>query len=1759
MAGATASGAARSLLRMLVLVFLVQRCGGLPSGDKLRNLEREELDFARNSLLRELQSKSIGGQLEENAIRRAHRKIALRYRQNLMGSNTEKFEFQMRVLNLARDALVRGEVSSSTADGEGGNGSREDSGPEGPGRELPAGSRMSEDILKQIFSWQEYALEENVRFDSPETPFFVGHTLHGFRTEFENNWTEFVRTELVEMWPAAARLRLHVEMHVGEKVSEHGDRARLLGYAARQLAWDALSAVAGTLHACGAVNPPLEGVLPHPDDTASWVDLQLRSSKALRNLFSDGRRGAFGARSDSVTCAEMADQDTQLSLLELNLQALVQLEAEEGNAGGRRQDILAELRAAQDAAAVARMREVPLHCQEVAYQRRETLNRLWEDYQFGAVVVESYPLDECSLNGLASFLERHTGRGGELLENKAEPDKTVLRGIRGLFLLQTAVARPAALDRGQWRDAITDLEAAVWNGVAFPELHEAAGRLMAEVVGAGLLPVVLEVALEHPPVRAGGVQGDLGREPGVAEPSRSRRFGGLNVPGYSMKPIERYEEVALANWGDEDREENWDPVRLALSFIDLVPACDMPIQIAFCFLSAALWFWRALQLLGDNCGGDAWLDDYIFEDLWSVPPEGKRLAMTFALKRAILELVEYASLFAEHHLQPGARLAVHHTAYLTLWHMTKTFGAAEDASRLLDQFRRLLNSARLNPFWAPPVMQVSDAVFADILGSRLHSAFLEGLQQAAVGLEGRDFSRGSGVVAARASTGPPVPGAVLEHCLYEGTIMGLGDLVMDPAAARYSFMGALLRDAGRRPWASVEVLVAPSPLRLDPAGFAAGRRPTWPMGISSASLPSNPEFVALRGVRIDLATGHASLLLTRPVGPAFPVLALDDLVELLGIQDQGPVHLAFERPGERGGARQYPHHPFQRVTVGGGGLGRRTELTLLHAAFGLQQVAAGNEVAMKAPFPLRPCDQGLCQELPRTVRSQVVPLRGLPGEPWDPAPRLVAECKRLRYSQRMDGGTLEVLFGTPELEVNPGKQLSTMNEEAFKSWSVEKLRMALRQVEDINEWEDPAIEKHELVDRLLRAIERGRFLEDEDEKDPLARFSRRFTYNFQAIAERWPHFGRLGPLCALRTAGLVLQGQVQQMNQSVMAQREQHKAGVEAHAHALRQQQTHHWQHLLADIHAQVLQQLGFVDLDPAGCFAANGDTRSFARCCSIGDHAAECWKQGEPQGQGVEGLLEFVHDDHDARTQRLRCCGPAARRSNLNMQLVAAVAGQLGSVSSKRPSPEELIPAVSAWLHDPTGVASDGKLLSSAVIDLLADDVQQDEILRGVDDQLRAPVERLAADLAKFKPHELGLVRNEGQETWLPVPPVASSGGRRVLYVTIALAPELEAVAEEDLEPAGGKHRAFEAIGLDELLARSSERSLGSVPPTIAADVDVLHEAALLLSRLSERSEEMVTSSTAASSRDDYNEEQVALDDPEDCSVDGWRDLPNGAEARVAAVSSGEQIRMRRRLSEDVNGEIGTMEALITLTGRPGELVELWQVSSTIGGPTQYIDPADETLVVSVRCHAQKEAALARQGGGLASGDLDQAANASALWPACVEVDMAFPSNDGSGIFVNMEAINITSGCFLNDCSHSDHFACTSPADCARTCSKVRACRWWTYQELAPPTCWLRGESVRTREEMEGYSSGSRLCLPPPEAVKAEAEPVLFDLVRGKAGVPPSRFWGEWEVVETLEDFGNFTVAELERTRPTERQVSALRLAALAASKCADTWRGCD
>ena len=146
------------------------------------------------------------------------------------------------------------------------------------------------------------------------------------------------------------------------------------------------------------------------------------------------------------------------------------------------------------------------------------------------------------------------------------------------------------------------------------------------------------------------------------------------------------------------------------------------------------------------------------------------------------------------------------------------------------------------------------------------------------------------------------------------------------------------------------------------------------------------------------------------------------------------------------------------------------------------------------------------------------------------------------------------------------------------------------------ESELPALEKYELVERLVRALELGQFLEEyDDSRDALVRFARRLTHHLDAIGERWLHVARIKPLCALRAAGLVARGQLQQMNDSATSQLDGMRASRDDHVEAHRQQEVRIWTSVLGVVHTEVLGQLGLAHTDPE-------------HCCSVGEHVAECW-----------------------------------------------------------------------------------------------------------------------------------------------------------------------------------------------------------------------------------------------------------------------------------------------------------------------------------------------------------------------------------------------------------------------------------------------------------------------------------------------------------------------------------------------------------------------
>merc|ERR1712070_103563 len=139
-----------------------------------------------------------------------------------------------------------------------------------------------------------------------------------------------------------------------------------------------------------------------------------------------------------------------------------------------------------------------------------------------------------------------------------------------------------------------------------------------------------------------------------------------------------------------------------------------------------------------------------------------------------------------------------------------------------------------------------------------------------------------------------------------------------------------------------------------------------------------------------------------------------------------------------------------------------------------------------------------------------------------------------------------------------------------------------------------------------------------------------------------------------------------------------------------------------------------------------------------------------------------------------------------------------------------------------------------------------------------------------------------------------------------------------------------------------------------------------------------------------------------------------------------------------------------------------------------------------------------------------------NSAWPDCVRQGESIRGLENSGVFVNLLGFGVNSGCFRDDCSHSDHFDSSSPASCAQICASIGACKWWSFW-VAPSggVCWLRGHD-RHRLPMINSVAGASDCVPAagqplpsvdwlnPNGVaearsKRHAEPTLFELAQGQ------------------------------------------------------------
>ena len=97
------------------------------------------------------------------------------------------------------------------------------------------------------------------------------------------------------------------------------------------------------------------------------------------------------------------------------------------------------------------------------------------------------------------------------------------------------------------------------------------------------------------------------------------------------------------------------------------------------------------------------------------------------------------------------------------------------------------------------------------------------------------------------------------------------------------------------------------------------------------------------------------------------------------------------------------------------------------------------------------------------------------------------------------------------------------------------------------------------------------------------------------------------------------------------------RASRDDHVEAHRQQEVRRWTSVLGAVHTGVLGQLGLAHTDPEHCFG-EGSGRTVARCCSVGEHVAECWPR-ELSGIGGQARPHWSRSHGKVLREGWRTC----------------------------------------------------------------------------------------------------------------------------------------------------------------------------------------------------------------------------------------------------------------------------------------------------------------------------------------------------------------------------------------------------------------------------------------------------------------------------------------------------------------------------------------
>ena len=446
----------------------------------------------------------------------------------------------------------------------------------------------------------------------------------------------------------------------------------------------------------------------------------------------------------------------------------------------------------------------------------------------------------------------------------------------------------------------------------------------------------------------------------------SRKWENLDVTGCNMKMFSKY-ELAVKKLVQTNK---WSPVDAALSYYDLITACNHPSQLLTVLITSAQWFARQM----------------------SRPSSDK--ALQYQCRKMTLKLTNLAAALAfEFGVHPYQQFYVARMVLgLQFYAFTKTmFGSQEDVESIGVLLKSVVAAGRLCPLHKMPIVTPTESVLLYFISQELYCDYLLELQDE-IPPELRPMSE-----------------AILRYQIYENHWLKRCRLQDSTESLRLAAMSALLAEE-RLSWDDVQRRLQSSMIALDSEGWLVNNckllGPVASSGIQK-----------LVGLEINKKDFSIHLLIEK----ALPLSFLNRKPPLLSWQDVA-TGLIMDSPGsffslESVSPEETHYHPFNKMIFSPDDLeGSPFLFSMFHTDYLLKQMSMGFEMQSYPPFQKRPIFEGLLKDLPDKLKEVLLPIPSR-GFSRSRVHRLWIQADDMEYDVQEDEHSIRWIFGEVNIAV----------------------------------------------------------------------------------------------------------------------------------------------------------------------------------------------------------------------------------------------------------------------------------------------------------------------------------------------------------------------------------------------------------------------------------------------------------------------------------------------------------------------------------------------------------------------------------------------------------------------------------------------------------------------------------------------------------------------------------------------------------------------